>query len=330
MARRWSSAFMSVLLVASLLAALVLALLRVTDPTSRRLIELVSLTPLGVPVAGVAVLATAWWAFRRRRRTPALLAAAGLLVLHAWWLAPLYAGARPGSPSSSSFVVLAQNFEYGDPAALVDLVREEGVDVLVLTDVDDARVSELLAAGVEQVLPHAAGVGDNGSVVLSRIPVRRTTLLYEESESRLVDLEAPGIGIVTLAALHTAPPYRPDDWRADHEQIRTALATLRDDTARAIVLAGDLNATLAHAPVRRLLDLGFDDAAAQVNAGLSPTWPAGGHERRLGVAVPTFAAIDHVLTSPRLMVTAATTPELTNADHLGVLATVSGADPARG
>lgn len=330
MTGRWSSVFMSLLVVGALLASFVLALLRVTDPTSRRLIELVALTPLGLPLAGVAVLAVAAWACPRRRRATALVAAGGLLLLHAWWLAPLYAGARPEAGSTSSIVVLAQNFERGDPAALVGLVRDQGVDVLVLTDVDDARVSELLAAGVEEVLPHAAGVGDNGAVVLSNIPVRSTTLMYEESESRLVELEAPGLGMVTLAALHTAPPYRPDDWRADHEQIRSALARLRDDTHRAILLAGDLNATLAHAPVRRLLDLGFTDAAVQVNAGWSPTWPAGGHERRLGVTVPAFAAIDHVLTSPRLVVTGTGTAELTDADHLGVLATVSAADPDRG
>lgn len=330
MAGRWTTTFVSLLVVGLLLASLVLALLRVTDPTSRRLIELVSLAPLGLLLAVAAALAVAVWAAPRRYWVTALVAAVVLTLLHAWWLAPLYAGTRPAAASTPSFVVLAQNFEYGDPAALVGFVRDTGVDVLVLTDVDDTRVSTLMAAGVEEVLPHTAGVGENGAVVLSRVPLRSTTLLYEESESRLVDVEAPGLGMVTLAALHTAPPYRPDDWRADHEQIRSSLARLRTDSDRAIVLAGDLNATLAHAPVRRLLDLGFTDAAVQANAGLSPTWPAGGHERRLGVTVPPFAAIDHVLTSPRLVVTETATPELTDADHLGVLATVSAADSDRG
>ncbi len=92
-----------------------------------------------------------------------------------------------------------------------------------------------------------------------------------------------------------------------------------------MVLAGDFNATLAHAPVRRILDLGFADAAVQVNAGWSPTWPSGGYERRLGVTVPAFAAIDHVMTSPRLVVTQAETVAVPGADHEAVVATISGA-----
>ena len=44
----------------------------------------------------------------------------------------------------------------------------------------------------------------------------------------------------------------------------------------------------------------------------------------LGVPVPAFAAIDHVMTSPRLVVTAYDTVEVAGADHRGVLARISG------
>lgn len=311
-----------------LLASLLLALARVADPTARRFIELVTLTPLGLPLAAAALLVTVTWSRTRRAKVWRGLAATCLMVIHAWWVAPLYLGDKPAG-RSASLVVLAQNFEYGDVAALVELVRTRDADVLVLTDVGTDRIELLLDAGLDTLLPHSAGVENHvvhgGAAVLSRVPITRTALLYDDAESRVAVVEAPGIGPVTLVALHTRPPYAPDDWRGDHERIHAALTRIRADGDSAVVLAGDFNATLAHAPVRRILDLGFADAAVQVNAGLSPTWPAGGFERRLGVSVPPFAAIDHVMTSPRLVVTHAATVAVPAADHQAVVATISGA-----
>lgn len=322
--RRWASTAGALAILGLLLVALALAWLRVTDPTSRRLVEAVSLTPLGVPLAALALVGTAQWSAPRPLRLGAVVAAGALLLAHCWWLAPLYTGSlRAGGPAS--VVVLAQNFEYGDADALVELVRREDVDVLVLTDAGNGRVDDLLAAGIEEQLPHAAGVGTEGAVVLSRLPLTSTRRLHPGSESRLVGLRVAGIGEVTVAAVHTAPPYRTEAWHADHAEVLAALTPLVSGPGSALLLAGDLNATPAHAPVRRLVDLGLADAAAQVNAGWSPTWPAGGRERRLGVPVPAFAAIDHVMTSPQLVVTAYDTVELAGADHRGVLARISGA-----
>lgn len=323
---RWSSAVRSVPVLGLLLASLVLALLCATDPAARRLIELATLSPLGLPAAALAGVGAAVSIVPGRVRATAVLAAACLAGAHAWWLGPLYLGDRP-SGGSASFVVLAQNLEYGDVEALADVVRTEEVDVLVLTDVGTEQLALALDAGTETLLPYSAGVEDHvvhgGAVVLSRFPVTGTEPLHDGSESRLVELQAPGIGAVTIAAVHTRPPYDPSAWRRDHEQVRTALAGVRADADRAVVVAGDLNATLAHAPVRRLVDLGLTDSAVQANSGWSPTWPSGAHQRRLGLTVPAFAAIDHVLTSPVLVATSSRTVDLRGADHKAVLATIS-------
>ena len=61
------------------------------------------------------------------------------------------------------------------------------------------------------------------------------------------------------------------------------------------VLAGDFNATLDHAELRRLLDRGYRDAAEQAGVALRPTWPA-------GKSLPTLVTIDHVLADPRIRV----------------------------
>lgn len=306
-----------------------LALLSHGDPSSRRLIELVTLTPLGLPLATLGALGALGLLVTARRRRSSLAAtglAIALVVVHGWWLAPLYLGARP-SGGPGSLVVLTQNFEYGDAEALAATTRARDVDVLVLLEVTPAHLHELQATGIESWLPHVDGFDDEqdlGTVVFSRLPFTAARPLFDGAESREVELDVPGTGPVSLVAVHTRPPYTPGPWRTDHEQVARALTAMRADDQAAIVLTGDFNATLAHAPMRRLLDLGFSDAAEQVNGGWSRTWPIGGYERRLGIDVPAFAEIDHVLTSPRLAVTRAETLRVAGADHAAVLATIAG------
>ncbi len=304
-----------------------LALVRLTDPTSRRLIELVTLVPLGLPLAVLgALMALGLVAVGRRRRGPmvALVVALALAAGHAAWVAPLYVGGRT-STDAASLVVLTQNWEYGDADSLAAAARDHDVDVLVLLEVSPEHLAQLLATGIGTRLPHSTGLEDAqgmGTVVLSRIPVAGAVPLYDGAESRVVELVDDRLGPVTVVAVHTRPPYTPELWRADHERTFAGLALLRDDISTDIILAGDFNATLAHAPMRHILGLGFDDAADQVNSGLSPTWPTGGHERRLGITVPAFAAIDHVLTSPGLAVSRAATLDIAGTDHKAVLATI--------
>ena len=314
-----------VVVAGTLVAAGALAVVRLGDPQARRLVELVALVPLGLPLAALgAVAALVVLLASRHRLLPglALGAALGLLGLHAWWLAPLYAGgataAEPGS-----VVVMSLNFEVGDPGDLAATSREQHVDVLVLLEVTAARLDAVRSAGVMRRLPHVAGVeaGDaSGTVVLSRFPVVATAPLYGGADSLAVRLDVPGPDRITVVAVHTRPPYQPEEWRDDHDRTLASLSRLPGDD---VLLAGDFNATLAHAPMRRLLDRGFRDAADQADGGWSPTWPAGGHERRLGVVVPAFAAIDHVLTAPGLVVTGAETLDVAGADHRAVLVSVS-------
>ena len=79
------------------------------------------------------------------------------------------------------------------------------------------------------------------------------------------------------------------------------------------ILAGDFNATLDHAELRRVLDTGYQDAAAQVGAGLHGTWP---HGRRF----PPPVTIDHVLADERLGVRAVSIHTIPGTDHRAVLA----------
>ncbi len=60
---------------------------------------------------------------------------------------------------------------------------------------------------------------------------------------------------------------------------RSQLSALPPPGADPVILAGDFNATLDHAAFRRLLDLGYADAASQVGNGLAATWGPRPHRR---------------------------------------------------
>ena len=85
--------------------------------------------------------------------------------------------------------------------------------------------------------------------------------------------------------MHTYFPAGPDRWTGD---LRALRAGAREDTA-SLVLLGDFNATLDHAPMRDLLDAGLVDTHAELGRGGARTWPV------TGGAVPRLVHLDHVL-----------------------------------
>jgi endonuclease/exonuclease/phosphatase family metal-dependent hydrolase len=101
-------------------------------------------------------------------------------------------------------------------------------------------------------------------------------------------------------------PGRVRSWRHDMRALSAAGGAL-------LVLAGDFNATLDHAELRRPIGTGYEDAAEQVGAGLRPTWPVGGR-RRLPVT------IDHVLAGERAGVRRVATHTLPRTDHRAFVA----------
>ena len=120
---------------------------------------------------------------------------------------------------------------------------------------------------------------------------------------------------VDFAGVHTGPPIWPRTWRADHA------ALLRDvRSTRPELLAGDFNATPDHLQLRRLLGERLHDAADLAGSGWAPTWPANGRQHLLGIPVPRFAAIDHVLVSDDWTVVSLRRVDVPRSDHTGLLA----------
>jgi endonuclease/exonuclease/phosphatase family metal-dependent hydrolase len=123
-------------------------------------------------------------------------------------------------------------------------------------------------------------------------------------------VRVPGAGEVQVTAVHTAPPtrHRMPVWA---DNLRALPDATPDGELR--ILPGDFNATLDHAELRRLLDTGYDDAAAVLGDGLKATWPA--HR-----TIPPPVTIDHVLVDERIGVRALSVHPIDATDHRAVFA----------
>lgn len=273
------------------------------------LVPLVAFTPF-VAVAAAVVVGVA---LLLRRRTPALLAAAAALVL-AIVVAPRAFGGptEPKGGAGPELRVLTINMHFGDGSApaVVALARRLHADVLSVQELTPELVVRLNRAGLGELMPHfdlAPEQQATGTGLYARVPLRAlprpvgTHNVLATAAARVA-----GAPAVQLVAVHAAAPRRDSVavWDADLRALPPAGGALR-------VLAGDFNATLDHVALRRLIDTGYEDAAAVIGAGLHGTWPEG---RR----IPPAVTIDHVLADERCGVRAVSVHTIPGTDHRAV------------
>ncbi|MDN5795502.1 MAG: endonuclease/exonuclease/phosphatase family protein [Intrasporangium sp.] len=319
-------ALLWVLAGGALLGTGLLTVPRLTDPGSARGLELVAFTPFGLaPAVALLVIAIALAVAHRGgpRLLGAVLASVGLVAtaLHLMWLAPLFVGAQPAA-RGEPLVVMTQNFEYGDVLALAREVRDRQVDVLVLCDMGTKQWTGVQESSIPNDLPYVAD-REGGAVAFSRYPLAEDEpITLHGGGSRSVHITTSPLGHVTLYALHPAQPYRPGEWQEDGARVVGAVGAGLSGDPDPTIVAGDLNATLDHWPLRALASIGFTDAVVAVNGGFQPTFPVGGREQRFGITVPPVFQIDHVFVSRQLVVSEVARVATPGADHLGVLATI--------
>ncbi|MGO4255200.1 endonuclease/exonuclease/phosphatase family protein [Marmoricola sp. RAF53] len=313
--------------VGALTGSVVLTLMRVTTPSAVWFVAFTALVPLAV--LGYALSAVLLLLLRRRstgglRRglgTAAAVAVAGLLF-HSLLVAPAFTGAHAalaaGGRPDLSVMTLNLRFGEADAARAVALAREHGVDVLVLEEVTPSARERLRAAGLDALLPHAAGstsVTASGTMVFSAYPLSGVTRLPVRNGAWRVQVAASEP--FTLFAVHTSQPlHGPARWERDWDALDRAVRA----QAGPRLVVGDYNATLDHRPVRRLLDAGFADAARTANAGWQPTWPT---RQVTKYRSPVgLMAIDHVLHSADFDVASTATAEVDGTDHRALLARI--------
>jgi endonuclease/exonuclease/phosphatase (EEP) superfamily protein YafD len=269
-----------------------------------------------IPVAGALLL---------RRRWAAALAAVVAIVMSAVIVPRAVTDTAAAGARGPVLRVLTANLLYGQarPEAVVGLVRRTGADVVSLQELTPAAVDRLESAGLARLLPHRVlrpHEGPWGSGLYARHRLRDLGEVGGADAPGFAmpraAMELPGAsgGTVEVVAVHPWPPttrWRVRQWGRGMEGLRALPPAASPRRVR--ILAGDFNATLDHARMRRLLDDGgYRDAAAAAGMGLTPTfgdsWTA-----------PPIT-IDHVLADRRVGVRAVAVHDVPGSDHESVVA----------
>jgi endonuclease/exonuclease/phosphatase (EEP) superfamily protein YafD len=281
-------------------------------PAEHLAVPLMALTPQAS--VGAALAATAL-----RRKGPSAvtwLAAAAMGAVVARRAIP-----RPQPDAQGPVLgVLTINLLGGGAAGpeLVGLVRQTGADVLFVQELSDDAVTRLKRLGLSDLLPNQMlqtdGFAHRGSGIYSRYPLAEgLPIAATEASQPSARLDLPGGRSLQLVCVHPHPPAPP--WHRDAAaRWRRELAVLPPAGDPLVILAGDFNATLDHAQFRRLLRLGYADAASQVGNGLELTWgpePTG---------QPALLTVDHVLVDPRCAVLGTSVHQLPGSDHQALYA----------
>lgn len=261
------------------------------------------LAPTGLAL--LLALLSRWW--------PGTVWGVLLLGLLAWFTEPYGKVGDPVGRPVADLRVLTSNVEFGQGTGpLLAAVRREKPDIVFVQECEytcDARLKKDLARDY----PHRRAVeggGSEGSVILSRFPLRPTDGVPGTMGMPGAVADVDGHP-VRLQLAHPMPPLpgQLDLWRTELAALRDAATT---DPGTPLVLAGDFNASQDHAAFRRILDTGLSDVARLDDADRTATWPAR--------TAPTFGTqIDHVLVSKDFASDRTRFLDLADTDHRAVV-----------
>ncbi|MFB9894722.1 endonuclease/exonuclease/phosphatase family protein [Planobispora takensis] len=229
---------------------------------------------------------------------------------------PRAVGSAEAAGSGTPLRVLSLNMLFGhaEPDAVIDLVKRLRPDVLSTQELTPGMVEKLDAAGIGEILPHRVLQDEwsaGGSGLYSRYPMTPLENLFQPIGHNMpaAVITVPGAKPIEFVDVHPYPPLggQVHDWTAAIEAFPPAAA----DKIR--ILAGDFNASLDHAVLRRFLDQGYADAADRAGKGLIATWPA-------GRSIPPIITIDHVVVDERVGVNEVSVHTVPGTDHRAVFA----------
>jgi endonuclease/exonuclease/phosphatase (EEP) superfamily protein YafD len=275
------------------------------------------------PYVAAAALIPVVLAMFTRQLWPGVAAAVVVLALAAT-VVPRWFHSSPADPPADgkpTLRVMTANLLIGgaDPEAIVGYVRDLKVDLLAVQEFTEPAEEALKQAGLLDQLPYAVAypaAGPGGSALYSRFPLTAGGLRVHRSgfTQAHATLAVPGARPVEVESVHPCAPVGRQAstcWPADLADQPTANV---EGPVRLIL--GDFNATLDHAPLRRLIATGYRDAAATVGAGWVGTWP---YDERWYIPAVT---IDHVLADPRIGIDEVSVLPVPRSDHRAVFARV--------
>lgn len=260
------------------------------------------LTAFRVQVAAAAAVVAALVLLVPRR--PARVFGAALLAVAVSPLPqvlPRIVGDGQGGVPRLTVVSVNVHLDQVAPAAVADLAVARRADAVALPEATAGFAAEVVRLAAAGGLDYRAATdgrtappGPDGE----RQGPYPTSLLvradlqprFRPGEPALAQGAVTAVlpGSVSVAAVHVLAPVRGQEagWAADQAELARACAA-----GGPLVLAGDLNATLDHSPLRAVLAAGCRDAGEAAGEGLHGTWPA-------GAAPPLRVVIDHVLLTP--------------------------------
>ncbi|MER5469390.1 endonuclease/exonuclease/phosphatase family protein [Streptomyces sp. NPDC002935] len=268
--------------------------------------QLLAFLPWLLVPTGLALLL----ALLARWRTGLVWGVAVLGVV-AWFIEPYGKTAEPGGNPLAGLRVMTSNVEFGrGTASLIDSVRRHRPDILFVEECEYrcSRALEDAFGGSGGVYPYreaVEGAGSDGSVVMSRFPLKGADGVRGTMGMPGAVADVRGHA-VRLQLAHPMPPLpgQLGVWRRELGELRDYAAKSRETT----VLAGDFNASQDHAAFRRILDTGLRDSARLAGSPRTPSWPA--------PTTPAFGAqIDHVLVSADFSAERAAFLRIGGSDH---------------
>jgi endonuclease/exonuclease/phosphatase (EEP) superfamily protein YafD len=275
----------------------------------------------------------------------ALLLAIPAAILLAWQLPPFWPNAHagpvalrraPGSrPGTITVRVLTLNARGGsaDPAALLAVLRQHGVNVLTVQELTWGMVHRLDDAGLGDLLPHAhldPRPGSPGVGLWARWPLTPLPSVpgLVAATPRARTEPVPGRPVV-LTSVHPLTPMRERGYPWQRDLARLLPLTRGSEPQ---VVTGDFNASRDHQPLRELLAAGFVDCADAAEHRTWPgfTWPTSLdlYSDRENRRFPDWRALpimrlDHVLVRPTGTTVREARPiRVPGTDHHAVLAVI--------
>ncbi|MFC5221907.1 endonuclease/exonuclease/phosphatase family protein [Bifidobacterium leontopitheci] len=298
-----------------------------------------------LPYVPVLVAATPWFMIPAllafvfavlSRRWITMLTALACLGVQGWWQQPFYSGAvkLPASvyqamsssrPDTGDMIARVMTFNVykgrADAQRIVEVVRDQKVEVLALQETTNAFIKRLEDAGIHRYLPYSQvsssdGVSGNGIWSATKL----SDPVDDEVNSSASFMPAGtvtfggGEARLRFVSVHTTAPVPGywSRWRLTLDE----LARMRSRTGSRYVFMGDFNATTDHTPFRDFLGERFTDAARQSGHGFTFTWPTD------KPPLPRFAGIDHVVLDQGIVAGQMQVVPIDGSDHAALLATI--------
>ena len=292
---------------------------------------IVSATPWFVILAVLALILSVI-----SRRWIAMLMALACIGLQVWWQWPFFSAstklpaavdAAMASTRADTGDMIARVMTFNvykghaDAKAIVDIVRDQRVEVLALQETTNDFVKKLDEAGIHSYLPYSqvsSSDGVYGNGIWSATELGRPVDDEVGSSASFM----PG-GTVTFGggkaqlrfvSVHTTAPI-PGYWSRWKRSL-DELASMRSREGSRYVFMGDFNATTDHTPFRNILGNRFSDAARQSGHGFTFTWPSN------KLPLPRFAGIDHIVLDKDIIAGQMQVKSVAGSDHAALLATI--------